>query len=240
MDLSAEFGVKAENKPDQDYLDPSLNQLKPKESIPRWRFWVSLLLQIGLIAAVPAQAIHTHLSGKTVILQTAPVDPYSQLKGYYQVLSYDISRPNNLKELPGWTELRNKSCQQAPRCPKSETFLSHGTNIYVVLAAPNKDNKSSTPQPWQPVKISYKYPENLSSSEIAIRGKYLYGTIKYGLENYYMPEKEKEKVNQAIGEARENSRNTVGKEPYLVEVKVNSQGKAIPISLWINQHNYRF
>ena len=74
----------------------------PATPFRRWRFWIPLILQTALIAAVPAQAVYTHLTGRTVVLKTVPVDPYDLLRGYSQTLAYDISQPNNLKSLPGW------------------------------------------------------------------------------------------------------------------------------------------
>ena len=65
-----------------------------------WRFWAPLLFQTALILAVPAQAVYTQLTGKTVILQTIPVDPYELLRGYSQTLRYDISIQDNLRKLP--------------------------------------------------------------------------------------------------------------------------------------------
>ncbi|MEO9124284.1 MAG: GDYXXLXY domain-containing protein, partial [Microcoleus sp.] len=84
---------------------PSFTLSPAAKRLPAWRLWVPLLLQIGLITAVPATAVYTLVTGKTVVLQTAPVDPYDFLRGYYQVLSYDISDPRNLEKLPGWKDL---------------------------------------------------------------------------------------------------------------------------------------
>ena len=72
-----------------------------RSPLPLWRFAVPLLLQIGLVLVPPAQSVYTHITGKTVILQTIPVDPYDPLRGYSQTLSYDISRLETLKKLPG-------------------------------------------------------------------------------------------------------------------------------------------
>ncbi|HAA32846.1 MAG TPA: membrane-anchored protein, partial [Cyanobacteria bacterium UBA8553] len=77
-----------------------LSPLSPPKPTPIWRFWVPLLFQTILILAVPAQALYTQLTGKTVILQTVPVDPYELLRGYSQTLRYDISRQDNLRKLP--------------------------------------------------------------------------------------------------------------------------------------------
>lgn len=215
--------------------------LKPKK-IKKWRFLLPLIFQLGLLAFLPATAINTYLTGKTVILQTAPVDPYSLLTGYHQVLSYEISRPNNLSKLEGWQELKKVSCHRIRGCSNSSYSLPTGTKVYVILQAPQKQNNanfSDKVQPWQPKRVSYEYPNNLKSSEIALQGQYRQGRIKYGLESYYLPENQKDKINQNINQANRN-RLPGEKIPFLVEIKVNSQGKAIPISLSIKDKNYRF
>ena len=195
-----------------------------------WRFVLPLTLQLGLILSVPAQAIYTLITGKTVILQTAPVDPYDFLRGYYQVLSYDISRKDNLNKLPGWNQFE----LETPRRFTAKTR----TNIYVILAAPEKQENLGIPKVWQPVAVSAKLPENLPDNQIAIQGKFDGMRIKYGLETYYMPEDRRKEINQDIREVQ--SRVNSEEIPFIVEVKVNSQGKAVPLSLWVRERNYKF
>jgi len=65
------------------------------------RFWTVLALQIVLILAVPAQAFYTQINGRSLVLQTAPVDPYSLFQGYSVTLGYDISNVQNLSKLSG-------------------------------------------------------------------------------------------------------------------------------------------
>ncbi len=65
-------------------------------------FILALTVQAAILAAVPAKQIYTRLTGKTIFIKTAPVDPYSLLSGYYVVLNYEIARP------PGWSNSRYK------------------------------------------------------------------------------------------------------------------------------------
>ena len=92
----------AETEPDNS---PTISNAK--KLIPWWRFAVPLLLQTALILAVPAQSAYTYFTGKTVILETRPVDPYDIMRGYYQTLSYKISDKETLKNLPGWEAVNN-------------------------------------------------------------------------------------------------------------------------------------
>ncbi|MBD2480820.1 GDYXXLXY domain-containing protein [Planktothrix sp. FACHB-1365] len=195
-----------------------------KKQIPAWKFWTPLLFQLILILAVPSQAFYTQVTGKTVILQTAPVDPYDFFRGYYQTLSYDISNLNTLQVLPGWKEI-----------VKGEEYLPTGTLIYVTLEQPKDSTKSQHPSAWKPVKVSAEYPQNLSNNQIVLQGKSTGWSIEYGLERYYMPENQREQINSTITEAQMKDQ-----QSFVVEVKVNAQGKAIPVSLWVRDRNYKF
>ena len=159
-----------------------------RSPLPLWRFAVPLLLQIGLILVPPAQSVYTHITGKTVILQTIPVDPYDPLRGYSQTLSYDISRLETLKKLPGWQEI---SKQQKN---KSIDYLESGTELYVVLESP-PDGAKQPPLAWKPVKVSSSSPTSLPANQIALKGKGAANMIRYGLETYYFPESQQQEIN---------------------------------------------
>lgn len=197
------------------------------QRLPSWRLWVPLLLQTGLILASPAHSFYTQVTGRTVILQTAPVDPYDPIRGYSQTLSYDISRIENLRSLPGGKELFKGSQQN--------NYLLSGTEFYVILAAP-ASTKSQPPLPWKPVSIRSNRPTSLPANQIALKGKSTGNAIKYGLETYYMPESRANEINQDINATQR------GRQPqsFVVEVKVDKQGRAVPISLWVSKRNYRF
>lgn len=194
------------------------------ERLPVWRLWVPLLLQTGLILAIPAQAFYTQITGKTVVLQTIAVDPYDFLRGYSQTLNYDISRLETLKRLPGWKELKSQNSD----------YLAAGTKFYVILAAPA--TSKTPPQPWKPVRVSSDRPI-IPANQIAILGK-SNGTssVEYGVETYYMPESRRNEINQDIMQAR----NGLVQQSVVVEVKVDNQGRAVPMSFWISDRNYRF
>jgi uncharacterized membrane-anchored protein len=199
-----------------------------RSPLPLWRFAVPLLLQIGLILVPPAQSVYTHITGKTVILQTIPVDPYDPLRGYSQTLSYDISRLEILKKLPGWQEI---SKQQKS---KNVDYLEPGTELYVVLESPPEGAKQP-PLAWKPVKVSSSSPTSLPANQIALKGKGAANMIRYGLETYYFPESQQQEINQAIMQAQKGQ-----KQSLVVEIKVNKGGDGVPVSLWVRDRNYRF
>ncbi len=194
------------------------------ERLPVWRLWVPLLLQTGLILAIPAQSFYTQITGKTVVLQTIATDPYDFLRGYSQTLNYDISRLETLRRLPGWNELAGGN---------SRDYLAAGTKLYVILSAPA--TSSTPPQAWKPVRVRGDRPTSLAANQIAIQGKSNYNSVEYGVETYYMPESRRDEINQNIGQARNGRAQSV-----VVEVKVDNQGHAVPMSFWVSDRNYRF
>lgn len=197
--------------------------------IPIWRFVLPLLFQAGLIMVVPAQAVYILVTGKTVILQTRPVDPYDLLRGYSQTLSYDISNYDSLKSLPGADTLQELS---------ENDYLKNGTKLYVILEAPKKpESLEKLPLPWQAVKISRNLPNNLPPNQIALQGYSEYNSIMYNLETYYFPEEQREKINNAISQLQSKPGEAL---PFVVEVKIDNQGNAIPISIWIGNNHYNF
>lgn len=203
----------------------------PQRRPSSWLFWLPLMAQALLILATPVQAIYTQVTGKTVILQTGPVDPYDLLRGYYVVLSYDISALAQMQQLPGWDEVEANLMTDSFQPP----LTADGAILYVVLEAPT-DPQAEPPQPWTPVRVSSDRPTNLPTNQIALRGNYRYGTINYGLETYYIPEDQRVEINDDINQAQWSG----GERPFVVEIKVNAQGEAVPISLWVDDHNYRF
>ncbi len=226
--------------------EPAVNWQTPQKPMQAWRLWVPLLLQTALIAAVPAQSVYTYMTGKTAILQTAPVDPYNFLTGYYQTLSYDISIPNNLKNLPGWKDLPGTliPCQpeqiEEETC-KEEKKIDVGISFYVILEKPKSSKSSGRPKPWKAVRVSGELPSKMSENQVALRGKYNGWRIEYGLETYYMPENERDRINEEISKAQQRQPGeTAQPQPFVVEVKVDERGHAVPVSFWVRDRNYRF
>jgi uncharacterized membrane-anchored protein len=186
--------------------------------LPGWRLWLPLLFQSMLIITVPAQDAYTYATGKTVVLQTAPVDPYDILRGYSQTLGYEISRFETLSKLPGGNFLQS----------------SYVGDVYVVLEAPTTQN-ARPPKAWKPIRVSRDRPTNLLANQIALQGKSQGWRVVYGLETYYMPEDQREQINTSINQVQQGNR-----QSFVVETKIDSSGNSVPISLWIRDRNYKF
>lgn len=195
------------------------------------RFLLPLGFQIALICAIPAQAIYTHLTGTPVILQTVPVDPYDFLRGYSQTLRYDISRLETVKALSGWETV----VRQTHRF--NETSPPNGTTVYVILQAPEEENSRLPPSPWRAIAVRHQPPVDLSQDQVALQGKLNRNWVDYGLERYYFPEAQREKINNKINQLQNNGDD---ERPFVVEVKVDEAGNAVPINLWLGDEKYRF
>ncbi|MDY7013561.1 MAG: GDYXXLXY domain-containing protein [Cyanobacteriota bacterium] len=200
---------------------------------PIWRFILPLVFQAALILGVPAQAIYTHWSGQTVILQTIPVDPYDPLRGYYQTLRYDISRVETLKPLPGWQTVLTVM-------PDGQERLQEGTQLYAILQEPSPNipqPSGRSPQPWKPVGVSRDRPSDLPENRVAIRGTYNGFEIDYGLERYYMPADRRTEINDYIDRTLQQAGNA---RPFVVEVKVSQQGNSVAERLWVGDRPFQF
>jgi len=198
------------------------------------RFWTVLALQIVLILAVPAQAFYTQINGRSLVLQTAPVDPYSLFQGYSVTLGYDISNVQNLSKLSGWKDIEAKRKANPERDPLSFDRAA-STEFYVILEAPaNASNRP--PKPWKAVSVVSSRPNNLPVNQIALRGSDRQGRIRYGLETYFIPEDQRDDINQQINQAQGES----SKPAFVVEAKVGADGNAVPIAIWLRDKRYQF
>ncbi|MCM0589403.1 MAG: GDYXXLXY domain-containing protein [Gloeotrichia echinulata DVL01] len=212
----------------RDYLIAT--EQKANQPLPLWRLVVPLLIQTAIIMGIPTQAMYTDIAGKTVILQSAAVDPDDVVQNYSLNLDYNISRPERLKKLPGWERLLEQNRGRNRQ-------LAQGTNLYVVLQEQQTFSRG-VPKAWRPVRVSSDRPTNLPNNQVALKGVYRDGFIAYGVETYYIPEQQRERISQDISrdlESRDGER-----QPIVVKVKVDPQGNAVPISLWVRDRNYRF
>ncbi|MDC0835290.1 hypothetical protein CKA32_001455 [Geitlerinema sp. FC II] len=202
----------------------------PKPKMSWWRLGIPLALQTLLILVVPARDAYTMAYGTRVVLQTAPIDPYDVMRGYYQTLRYDISQLETLKSLPGGDRVF------------ADYRWGDSYDFYVVLeppeplpSQPTSPSGSQPPRPWVPVRVSEERPETLSGEQIALRGQYRRARITYGLETYYMPEHRREEINATIRQIQQEA-----PEAFVVEVKIDDGARAVPVSLWIRDRSYQF
>ena len=108
----------------RDYLIAT--EQKANKPLPIWRLIAPLFVQLGLILAVPSQAMYTDMTGKTVILQTVPINPNDVVRGSSLNLDYNISRPETLRRLPGWNDWLRRNSRRGRQ-------ISQGSTLYLIL-----------------------------------------------------------------------------------------------------------
>ena len=142
------------------------------------------LIQVALIAAMVVDRASVLREGAEISLQTRPVDPRDFLRGDYVVLSYDIST------VPAG-DLKGKLPQD------------RDGRIYVKLA-PNADG-------FYGAVSAHLDPVPVSGKEMLIRGRATNWrsctscdmlNVKYGLEQFFVPEGEGRELEQARNQRR--------------------------------------
>ena len=145
-------------------------------------FGAAILLQCALLILMVADRVRILREGREVTLQTRPVDPRDLLRGDYVVLGYDIS------QLPAGALAGQPTAERNP--------------IVFVKLAPDANGL------YQAVSV-HAAPVTVTAPEVLIRGRVSYScgstsrtfcdklTIRYGLENYFVPEGEGKTLEQA-------------------------------------------
>ncbi|TAE56777.1 MAG: membrane-anchored protein [Nostocales cyanobacterium] len=212
----------------RDYLIAT--EQKANQPLPIWRLVAPLMVQIGLILAVPSQAMYTEMTGKSVILQTIPAYSNNVLQGSSVTFDYNISRTDTLRKLPGWTDWVEQNSLRNGR-------INQGSTLYLVLQEQRSFNRG-VPLAWRPVRVSSDLPMYLPNNQVALKGNYQNGIINYGLENYYISQEQRQQINDDLSRLQQNRNEE--RTPITVKVKVDPQGNAVPTSMWIRDRNYRF
>ncbi|MET3289957.1 hypothetical protein EDM56_19540 [Brevibacillus fluminis] len=161
------------------------------------RLLLIIALQIALLLAIVGKYQYVALTGQSVLLKTAPVDPVDPFYGDYVVLNYEIARIDGTS------------------VPHDVTQEDQDHQVYVILQ--QKTN------PWHEAVGVYRSLPKLAQGQIALKGTLRYvdseGTreisIGYGIERYYVPEN--------TGHEIEDRRDQL----TMVEVKVSGSGDAV-------------
>jgi uncharacterized membrane-anchored protein len=133
----------------------------PKESVYKQvgiKIFLAVILQVFVLMGFAAKRAYTLNTGTIVTLQAQTFDPFDPFRGDYINLRYDISA--------------------MPKITLDD--YKHNDEIYAVL-------QKHSPF-WTLVSLSREKPE-LADSEIMLKGKVGYpGNIKYGIEQFFVPE----------------------------------------------------
>ncbi|MTJ55097.1 GDYXXLXY domain-containing protein [Anabaena sp. UHCC 0253] len=218
----------------RDYLIAT--EHKANKPLPIWRLIAPLIVQVGLILAVPVQAMYTDVTGKTVILQTTSANSNDVLRGSSLNLDYNISRPETLRRVRGWNEWLQRNSRRNRQ-------IIQGSTLYLILQERQSFDRSEL-QSWQPVRVSSNRPNTLPNNQVALKGNYQDGLVNYGLDNYFISDEQRQQINNDLaqfqGNRNSNRNRNSRQQPIFVRVKVDPQGNAIPLGLSIRNRNYRF
>jgi uncharacterized membrane-anchored protein len=168
-------------------------------------FIAAVIIQVLILVAVPARKVFTMATGKTVILKVQPVDPYSILSGYYATLGFDISRVDAFPNVRGISQ-----------------GFSEGAWCYAVVE--KGDDGTS-----KPVSLEHELPDNLPDNRVALLGQINHGVIRYGIEEFYIPEAQRHSIADDLNRNVDRAR---------VEVKVDRGGHAALQRLMIEDRIY--
>jgi uncharacterized membrane-anchored protein len=168
-------------------------------------FIVAVIIQILILVAVPARKVFTMATGKTVVLKVQPVDPYSILSGYYATLGFDISRVDAFPNAGGMSQ-----------------GLSDGAWVYAIV---EKGDDGT----WRPISLEQELPANLPDNRAALLGQIDHGAIRYGIEEFYIPEAQRHRIAEDLSSNVDKAR---------VEIKVDRSGHAALERLRIEDRIY--
>lgn len=171
-----------------------------KNKMAYW-FALALALQIVILVGVPAQKLVALRTGRSVILKVQPVDPYNILSGYYVRLNYDISRSDSFSTKVG---------------------ANAGDTVFAVV-------EQQADGIWHPAELTSFLPDYMPYNRSGIRGKRMYNSIEYGIEQFYIPEAQRGAIEEDLRKHFDKAR---------VEVKVDSKGNAALVKLMIEDRVY--
>jgi uncharacterized membrane-anchored protein len=132
-----------------------------------------LVILVGMIAlrAIPL------VTGKAIVIRVQPVDPRDFFRGDYVILSYDFSRTPR-EGIEGLSEFQQESWKKL-----------EGRTVYVPLVT------DSIPGHWRAAKVTVVKP----ATGPFLKGQMeRYGSLKFGIEAYYVQEGTGRGYEQAI------------------------------------------
>jgi len=132
-------------------------------------------LWIAVAAGLIISKQHIIRTGKTILLETVPVDPRDFLRGDYVILRYKISTID-------LQQIQNE-----------KTYYRQGEKIYVKLQPVGRF--------WEATAIQTKRPVSDKGVYLKVRVKYCYNNkleLIYGIESYFVPEGEGKDIEKSM------------------------------------------
>jgi uncharacterized membrane-anchored protein len=127
----------------------------------RWKLAVGwVVLQVAFFAGWAATEQRRQVTGMSILVRTAPVDPRDLLRGQYMALSYEFSRHQTLTDLARDAE--------------------EGEEVWVVLRPEGEVHV--------PDHAVRERPYGLPGGQVAILGRRERWRFLFGVEQYFVPE----------------------------------------------------
>jgi len=151
---------------------PVRNVFSPTSRAPVWLLvGIVLALQAGALIWMLAGRISLLSSGREMIVEVVPVDPRDLFRGDYVILGYTFSGTGEMT-LPAGT--------------------TRGDRLYATL-------KAGEGSKWELVSVANRYPDTVGTGHAVLSGYasdvwpnrelgVVKGRIRYGIEQYYVPE----------------------------------------------------
>ncbi len=175
---------------------------------PKTKFWVAAILQIIVLLAVLLFNQLQFIGGERVLLKLSPPrDPMSLFQGHYLRLDYEISGLAK-GDLLGYYDY-------------DFADFKTGEQVYVTLRKGNVY--------WTAYQVSRGRPKR----EVAIKGVVLSNysgrmRVAYGIENYFIPEKHWQEVENTFRQAR-------GDQDIFIEITVSRFGNSLIRKIFIDE-----
>jgi len=142
-------------------------------------------LWIAVAVGIVISKQHTIRTGRTVLLETVPVDPRDFLRGDYVILRYKISTVD-LQQIQS-----------------EKSYYGRGEKVYVKLQPRERF--------WEVVAVKTKMPVSDSGLYIKAKAQYCYSKkleLNYGIESYFVPEGEGKDIEKNM----RGSKSSIGVE----------------------------
>jgi uncharacterized membrane-anchored protein len=148
-------------------------------------FGVAVLVQCVLLVLMVADRMQILREGTEVTLQTQPVDPRDLLRGDYVVLRYDIS------QLPAGTLAGQPAAERNPIV--FVKLVPDAAGLYQAVSVHAEAVPVTAPEVLIRGRLATYGGASCGSDRRAFCDKLV---IRYGLENYFVPEGEGKKLEQ--------------------------------------------
>ncbi|GAB1433327.1 GDYXXLXY domain-containing protein [Spirochaetota bacterium] len=201
-------------------------------------FWALVTLQLCFLGAMVLRQELLLYSKTTVLLRCIPVDPRSLFSGDYVALKYDISslEPDNegmpLKDLDGHRYKKNDYVYVLLK----EGGKEGGHHAFAYASSMGKAQKHLPDGAviMRGIVSEAFYPNGIQKQQ---KGSVL--EVRYGVESYFVPEREGKRIEDAI-EKRFAAGAGEGQSEVLVELALNNKGISAIKRLFINREAVNF